>query len=349
MKNIKLTLMMSLIIVFTINGTLDPELGKSKDQKDHEFTLHEDIVFASPDGHDLSLDIYVPDTGKESYPVVVIWHGGGWLVNDNSVMDEMSAYIASNGEYIVCNMNYRLLVDEDNTVTMDEIVEDVFGGLLWVKSNIAKYGGNASKIAITGDSAGGHLTSMVLNYGRNLESDGFDGDSFGFNPTWLPEGKSAEDVAKEDGLAVQAAVVSYGAFDLLAAAKGGFETSQNFFWQWGGGEPRGLFGDDYNADDDSDRYKAVSPIFNIPEAKDYKLPPQFHHVGSIDQTTPEAAIRDYVNKMKAAGQEVSMDVFDGYNHAYLDSGCNEFLGSCFESHAVPALKKIIPFLDEHLQ
>ena len=40
-------------------------------------------------------------------------------------MDAMSEYIAEHGEYIVCNMNYRLLVDQENTVTMDQIVEDV--------------------------------------------------------------------------------------------------------------------------------------------------------------------------------------------------------------------------------
>ena len=340
-------LMIAMLMVFTINGTVNPENLKA-DQV-HEITVHEDILFASPRGFDLTMDIYVPDTGKESYPVLVIWHGGGWLMNNKSIMDEMSEYVASHGEYVVCNLNYRLLSDLENTVTMDEIVEDVFGGLLWVKENIAKYKGDPSKVAITGDSAGGHLASMVLTNGRNLESDGFDGDSFGFNPSWLPEGKKAEDIAAEDGLAVQAAVISYGAFDIHGNALGGYESPQNFFWRIGGAEARGLMGTEYNVQDNPDRYKAVSPVYNIPEATEYKLPPQFHHVGSIDQTTPEASIRNYVSKMEEAGQEVSMEVFEGYNHAFLDSGCNEFLGSCFETHAPPALDKIIEFLDEHLK
>lgn len=347
MRNIKISyLFLSALIVFSINGTINPENPKTKNI--NEPTVFKDILFASPRGFDLTLDIYVPDTGKESYPVLVTWHGGGWLMNNKSIMDEMSEYVASNGEYIVCNLNYRLLSDLDNTVTMDEIVEDVFGGLLWVKENIAQYKGNPSKIAITGDSAGGHLTSMVLTNGRNLESDGFDGDSYGFNPSWLPEGKTAEDIAAEDGLAVQAAVISYGAFDIYGNALGGFESPQNFFWQIGGAEARGVMGKEYNVEDDADRYKAVSPVYNIPDASEYKLPPQFHHVGSIDQTTPEASIRNYVSKMKDAGQDVQMEVFEGYNHAFLDSGCNEYLNSCFETHAPPALDKIIDFLDEHL-
>lgn len=169
------------------------------------YQVQKDIVFASPEGFDLTMDIYTPDTDKEQYPVVVIWHGGGWLINTNEIMDEMSQYLAEIGEFVVCNVNYRLLGDQNNTVTLNEIVEDVFGSLLWIKANIASYKGDPEQIAITGDSAGGHLTAMVIAQGHALESDGFDGLSYGFNPTWLPEGKTAEEVANNNGLKVQAA------------------------------------------------------------------------------------------------------------------------------------------------
>ncbi len=314
-----------------------------------EFTKHDNVLFASPEGFDLTMDIYIPETGKESYPVLVIWHGGGWLINNETIMDEMAAYVASEGEYVVCNVNYRLLVDQNNTVTMNEIIEDVFGSLLWIKHNIEGYNGDPTRIGITGDSAGGHLTSIVLTHGRMLESDGFDGDTYGFTPSWMPEGKTPEEIAQEDGLEVQAAVVSYGAFDLLSAAQFGFETASNGFWAWGGGTPRGLFGDEYNVNDHPEMYKAVSPNYSIPTVDQYKLPPQFHHVGNLDQTTPEASIKAYVEEMKEAGQDVELKVFEGFTHAYLDSGCNEYLRSCFDTHAIPALETILPFLDKHLK
>ena len=57
------------------------------------------------------MDIYVPDSGKKSYPVVVIYHGGGWLINNNSIMNSMAEYLASKGEFVVANVNYRLLGD----------------------------------------------------------------------------------------------------------------------------------------------------------------------------------------------------------------------------------------------
>ena len=313
----------------------------------NEFTKHDDIVWANAGQRALKLDIYQPEKAQQA-PVVVIYHGGGWLVNDESVMDSMSAYLAEHGGYVVANVNYRLLPDNGNTTQMNEIVEDVFGGLLWVKAHIAEYGGDPTRIAVTGDSAGGHLASMILTRGRQLESDGFAGDSLGFKPTWLPEGKTAEQVARDDGLAVQAAVISYGAFDLLSAAKSGFEASGNMFWQWAGAEPRGMFGSDSNVADNPDYYRAVSPLYNIPAFDEYPLPPQLHHVGSIDTTTPPQAVKAYVDALKAAGQPASLTIYEGNNHAYMDSGCIEALGSCFDTHAVPVLQDILVFLDENL-
>ncbi len=70
------------------------------------------------------MDIYIPDTGKDSYPVLIIFHGGGWLINDKSPMTCMSEYIASHSEYVVYNVNYRLLVDDNNTVTMNHLSAD---------------------------------------------------------------------------------------------------------------------------------------------------------------------------------------------------------------------------------
>ena len=101
-----------------------------------KYTLAPDILWASPDGFDLTMDIYTPTSGKDSYPVLIIFHGGGWLINDKSIMDQAAKYFATNSEYVICNVNYRLLGDQDNTVTIDQIVEDTFGAVLWAQDNI---------------------------------------------------------------------------------------------------------------------------------------------------------------------------------------------------------------------
>lgn len=315
----------------------------------HEFTVHKNIVWASPKDVRLTADIYVPKTGKAKYPVLVIYHGGGWLINNNSIMNSMSEYIASHGEFIVANMNYRLLPDNKNTTNMNEIVEDALGGVLWVKDNIATYGGDPKRVAVTGDSAGGHLASMVLLNSKNLESDGFAGTTLGFNPSYLPKGKTAEQVAKVDGLKVQAAVISYGAFDLYGAAQNNFEKPSNMFWSFAKADARGIFGNAINVTDNANYYKAVSPIYNIPQASAYKLPPQFIHVGSKDNTTPPTAVKNYVEQLEKAGQAVEFKLYEGKNHAFLDTGCNEFLKMCFDKDAPDALNDMLHFLEKTLK
>lgn len=306
---------------------------------------HQDVIWAEPDGFMLTLDIHVPEAGRKSYPVLIIYHGGGWLLNSKSIMDDMARYMAREGEYVVVNVNYRLLADQNNSVALNKIIEDAMGAVLWVKENIHHYHGDPGKIAITGDSAGGHLASMVMLAGKKLESDGFAGTSLGFNPSYLPGGKTAEQVAADDGLRVQAVILSYTAFDLTGMAQGGFESEQNPFWGWAKAKPRGIFGEGITFSARPDFYQAASPILQIPRAKDYKLPPQFIHVGSEDGLTTPALAKDYVKRLKKAGQPVILKIYPGRGHGFLDSGCNDYTNGCFADLAVPALNDMIKFLD----
>ena len=147
-----------------------------------------------------------------------------------------------------------------------------------------------------------------------------------------------------NGAKVQAVILSYTAFDLLQSAKGGFETAQNPFWKWGNASPRGLFGAGISVESHEQYYKAVSPLYLLPEAG-YKLPPQFVLVGSKDGlTTPEVA-SGYVSLQKAAGQQVEFKIYEGKGHGFLDSGCNDYTHGCFKDLATPTLDDMIKFLD----
>lgn len=310
----------------------------------YSFSAVEDILWSSPKGFDLTMDIYTPETGKENYPVIVMYHGGGWLINNNSIMDQSAQYFAEYGEYVVCNVNYRLLGDLDNSTTLNEIIEDAYGALLWVKSHIAQYKGNPKKITVTGDSAGGHLAITVATMGKNLSGSRFSKKPYGFQPTWMPEGKSPEELAQENALAVQCAIISYGAFDLLGAAQGGFEKPNNFFWTMAGATPRGILGTAFNTTEHEAMYKAVSPLYNIPSSP---MPPMLFTVGSEDQTTPPESIQRYLEAYEAAGHtNYEYWVHEGRPHAFLDSGSNEFLGIEFSKDAIPALNKMINYLNQ---
>ena len=339
MKN----LTVALLTLLVIGGCSDVEdLLVNNDPSN--YALVEDVVWSSPKGMDLTLDIYTPVSSRSTNPVLIIFHGGGWLMNDNSIMDQMSQYLATNSEYVICNVNYRLLSDLDNSVTLNEIVEDAFGAVLWIKDNISKYKGDNTKIAVTGDSAGAHLSAMIVNSGMALSSGKFE-ENLRFNPTWLPHNKTPEQVAEEDDLAVQAAILSYGAFNIYQGSLDGFETFKNPFWLVTGSRARGLFGNEYNVDINPDMYRAVSPIYNIPKQMEKVLPPQYFIVGSEDSLTTPASVNEYIDEMNSNGHLTSYWEYEGRSHAFLDSGTNLLLGTSFAENAPQAIDKIIDFLD----
>jgi len=321
-----------------------PELLTNNDPS--KYSVSKDVLWASPDGFDLTMDIYTPTSGADSYPVVIIYHGGGWLINDKSIMDQMAKYLATNSDYVICNVNYRLLVDNDNSVTLNQIVEDAFGAVLWVKDNIGNYKGDKTQVAVTGDSAGGHLSAMIVNMGDRLISGKYSERSLGFKPSYLPAGKTTEQVALQRGLDVQAAILSYGSFDLYEGSLGGFESIKNPFWLMGGVLARGLFGDEFNVNDNPSLYKAVSPIYNIPASSERELPPQLLTAGSEDFIMTPASVKAYMEKLKAAGHSVQYWEHQGRGHAFLDSGSGSLWSDGFELNAPQALDVMIAFLDK---
>ncbi|MBL7471795.1 alpha/beta hydrolase [Robertkochia sediminum] len=312
-----------------------------------QFDLAKDVVWSNAPEATLHMDIYSPQKPDESLPVLIIYHGGGWLINNKSIMDEMSAYMATTGKFVVCNVDYRLLTANNNTTGMHEIIEDAMGAVLWIKEHITKYGGDPNRIAVTGDSAGGHLAAMVINGASALGSCGLTTDHLCFSPTFLPEGVTPEMVRSRNMLEVQAAILSYPAVDIHIAAIGngpgtGFESPSNFFWQMGNGTARGIFGDSINVADHPQLYKAVSPMYTIPE--DRKHPPVFLHVGEKDNTTTPESIKAYEMAIAATGAQTLFKIYPGKPHAYLDSGNNEYLGTSFEKDAIIPIEDMITFL-----
>jgi acetyl esterase/lipase len=97
------------------------------------------------------LDIYYPKNIKE-YATIVWFHGGG-LTGGNKAIPEA---LKEEGVCIVA-VNYRLYPKVKSPV----YIEDAAAAVAWVFNNIGDYGGDPSKIFISGHSAGGYLTMMV--------------------------------------------------------------------------------------------------------------------------------------------------------------------------------------------
>ncbi len=308
--------------------------------------VHRDIVYATPVNQPLALDIYQPVRAevRSPMPVLVIFHGGGWLINNKSIMRQMAEYIAVHADIVVVNVDYRLLSSNYNTTRLNQIVEDALGATLWVQRHIGRYQGDPSLIAVTGDSAGGHLAAMVLLAGHNLKSAGSASRSPGFRPSYLPAGETTESIRAAGGIRVQGAVLSYAVFDLHAWALAGAETAENGFWKMGKANPRGYFGAGIDVKSHPELYQALSPQYLIASATVRPLPPQLIQVGSLDSLTTPALTTRYAQALSRAGQPVKFIEYPGLKHAYLDSGCSSYFKQCFDQHAVQPLQDMLAFL-----
>ncbi|MFN8017830.1 MAG: alpha/beta hydrolase [Acidimicrobiales bacterium] len=106
-----------------------------------------------------TLDIWkrwdLPNDAKA--PVLVNVHGGAWVIgNKQQQAMPLMAHLAEQG-WVCVSINYRL----SPRATWPDHIVDVKRALAWVKEHIAGYGGDPSFVAISGGSAGGHLSSLA--------------------------------------------------------------------------------------------------------------------------------------------------------------------------------------------
>lgn len=124
------------------------------------------------------LDVYYP-TDKKDFPTVVWFHGGGLTVGNREIPRELREQGIA-----VVGVSYRLCAGNKDPkainadVTTDDAVDDAAAATAWVVKNIARYGGNPSKIYLAGHSAGGYLVSMIGLDKSRLAKYGVDADSF---------------------------------------------------------------------------------------------------------------------------------------------------------------------------
>ncbi len=97
------------------------------------------------------LDIYYPSNIK-NFTTVVWFHGGGITSGNKEIPEKLK-----NQGIAVVGVSYRL----NPKVTCPTYIEDAAAAVTWTFNNIKKYGGDPSKIVVSGHSAGGYLTSML--------------------------------------------------------------------------------------------------------------------------------------------------------------------------------------------
>ncbi|HEY5887466.1 MAG TPA: alpha/beta hydrolase [Acidimicrobiales bacterium] len=114
--------------------------------------------------HLQKLDVYpAPAASCDQSPVVVWVHGGGWRVGDKARLESKRGWAHQHGWTLV-SVNYRL--SDPDVPTADRVRypthnRDVGRAVSWVFDHIARYGGDPTRIALVGHSAGAQIVSSV--------------------------------------------------------------------------------------------------------------------------------------------------------------------------------------------
>lgn len=273
----------------------------------------QDVVYAQPGVKPLKYDVFIPD-GAKNLPCIVIIHGGGWSSNTEDIMRGLARELIKGDRYVVASIDYRWIGtrDGDKTAnTMNQLIEDCFGAILHIQEHASEYGIDPKKIAVTGDSAGGHLSACM---GTLIEKVG---DKF--IPTYMPEGMKVKK-ARKSLMAIKAAAPSYGVFDRGSLAR--FVS--------------GLSEEDQ---------KLVAPNDNIPSVKERAIP-QYLVLGTLDRTVGREPMEKYVENLKAAGQKAELVIVEGASHAFFDWKPDQRTKDTFAQYGVPYAADMKRFFDE---
>lgn len=100
--------------------------------------------------------VYWPD-GVGPHPVLIWIHGGGWTIGSAELADVTARDLCRRANCIVVNVDYRLAPEHPFPAAL----EDVITVNRWVQSTIAQHGGDPSRVAVAGDSAGGNLAAVL--------------------------------------------------------------------------------------------------------------------------------------------------------------------------------------------
>ncbi|HEU5038133.1 MAG TPA: alpha/beta hydrolase [Nocardioides sp.] len=119
--------------------------------------VDKDIAYAPEHGKRGLLDIYRPAAGAENAPVLLQVHGGGWTIGTKDQQGiPLMQHLAAKG-WVCVAINYRLAPRDPFPAQ----IIDVKRAIAWIREHIAEYGGDPDYLAITGGSAGGHLTALA--------------------------------------------------------------------------------------------------------------------------------------------------------------------------------------------
>jgi acetyl esterase/lipase len=214
------------------------------------------------------LDVYRSRLASpDRAPVMVYVHGGAWVIGDKREQGKPMMFELVARGWVCVAINYRL----SPKATWPDHVVDVKRALVWVKEHIAEYGGDPSFVALSGGSAGGHLSALAaLSVGDARFQPGFE----------------------EKDTSVQACVPFYGVMDLTSSPEAS---------RFGHGLVEMLEKTvmKVKESDHPDVFEDASPTFRVRA----DAPPFFVLHGANDTLVPVETARTFVTRLRGVSRE----------------------------------------------
>ncbi len=143
-------------------------------QDDLETTVAYTTI-AGVDPNLTSLDVYPPASVHHHAPVVIWVHGGGCSIGDKANQISNKVRLFNDAGWILVSVNYRLTNPAlSRSAQYPDHYNDVAASVGWVHDNISQYGGNPSRIALLGHSAGADIVSNLVTNPTYLQTAGLD-------------------------------------------------------------------------------------------------------------------------------------------------------------------------------
>jgi acetyl esterase len=231
-------------------------------------------------GGDIPVRVYVPTTEPGPRPVLVYFHGGGWVIGDLETHDSTVRALASGSGATVVSVDYRLAPEHPFPAPLD----DCLAAVRWVADHGAEIDVDPARLAVAGDSAGGNLAAAVVL------------------------------ALRDTGPALRAQVLVYPVTDgtlgepsMDENGDGYFLTKATMAWFW----------DHYMGDRDRATEPAAS-VLHAPDEALAGLPPALVVTAEFDPLRDEGEA--YASRLAAAGVDVTTSRYDGMIHGFFSMG-----------------------------
>lgn len=244
----------------------------------YETRSYDDVEYIQRDGKSMQMDIFVPLDGRTARPAILLFHGGGWAVGNRGYNREMAQFFASMG-YTAATVSYRLWPDGG---IHPAPVQDALAAVKFLRKHHQDYGVDDARIAVGGESAGGHLALLVgLAQDRSIFGD----DSYPGVDT-----------------SVSAVIDIYGPTDLLSMYESGEWLAQRLCRGYAGCRP----------EEDPEKWKQISPVSHAWSG----APPVLILHGESDAVVPYSQATSLAKALDSANAPYLLVKVPGAGHGW---------------------------------